>query len=535
MMRVDRSQVNKVLNHPIRLMAIGLAMLIVLGFTMTLCSETVSIEMPEFGATEVYLHQLQQDIHQATDQLVTLRLSAGEFCLSKGQYVEAVAHCEVAKKLVAPVAGEQHVAVLLASGIALNHLGRLQDARQDLEGATAIMDPRGDQAVVVLQTLGNVRREMGHLDAALKLYWQAWEVGLSRDRADSEQLPMVAADIGETYARKGELDKAIEYLQQAIEQQKNLQHLLQESLVGDDPRLVSMYSLLAGAYHGHGDATRAIGLFRKALRMQKKMLRPGHPELVATLLGLIRALRDIGESDGALRTAVEAEEAIRSGPLEGLDLSRLLITKSDLLRESQRNSEAQLAIEEAVLLQRLALDGEESYEVAVALNMYGSILHDHGEHDGALEKYTQALNVNMRTVGLQHPETAATHNFLGALYEDTGDIASASAQYRKCLDIQMQTVGAGSPSIANTYNNLATVLFKQGAAIDAAQLLQQAVHILDYAGVPAGNPDRELYSSNLAAVVQRLAAAGVVDFPESPHWAVPTQEGTLPMTGRNSL
>lgn len=534
-MRVDCSQVKKILNHRILFVVFGLAISIVWGFAIMQYPNQPVIEMPEFGATEVYLHQLQQDIHDATGRLVTLRLSAGEFSLSKGQYVDAVAHCEIAKKLVAPDASEQHVAVLLASGIALNHLGRLQEARRDLEGAAAIMNPTGDQAVMVLQMLGTVRREMGHLDAALKFYWQAWEVGLARDRADSEKLPMVAADIGETYARKGELDKAIEYLDQAIEQQENLHHLLQESLVGGDPQLASIYSLLASAHHGHGDAARAIGLFRKTLRMQQRMLRPGHPELVATLLGLIRALRDVGESDGALRIAQEAEQTIRSGPQEGLDLSRLLITKADLLRESQQNPEARLAIEEAVLSQHRALEGEESYEVAVALNMYGSILHDHGEHEGALEKYTQALDVNMRTVGLQHPETAATHNFLGALYEDTGDVASASIQYRKCLDIQMQTVGAGSPSIANTYNNLATVLFRQGAAVDAAQLLQHAVQVLDYAGVPASNPDRELYSSNLAAVLKRLTAAGVGAIPDSPDWTVPTQEGNWLMTGRDSL
>merc|ERR1719174_1907346 len=247
---------------------------------------------------------------------------------------------------------------------------------------------------------------------------------------------MVAADIGETYGRKGELDKAIEYLQQAIEQQENLHHLLQESLAGGDPVLAAMYSLLAGAYHSHGDATLAIGLFRKTLRLQQTMLRPGHPDLVTTLLGLVRALRDVGDSVGALATAEQAEESVRSGPCEGLDLSRLLITKADLLREMQRHSDARVAIEEAVSMQNATLDGEESYEVAVALNMHGSILHDKGEHEDALAKYTQALDVNMRTVGLKHPETAATLNYLGALYEDIGDTNSASKQYRKCLDIQ---------------------------------------------------------------------------------------------------
>jgi len=535
-MRVDRSQVTKALDHPSRVIGIGLAIIAVMAFSLASYSnsKTPLAELPDLGATEVYEHQLQHDIHRTTDRLVTLRLSAGEFSLSKGEYADAVAHFEIAKNLVDPISSEQHVAVLLACGTALNHLGRLQEARLDLEKARSIMNPKGDQAVRVLQMLGSIRREMGNLDAALKLYWEAWEVGLSRDRADSEQMPMVAADIGETYGRKGELDKAIEYLQQAIEQQETLHHLLQESLAGGDPVLVSMYSLLAGAYHGHGDATRAIGLFRKTLRLQQSMLRPGHPDLVTTLLGLVRALRDTGDSAGALATAEHAEESIRSGPCEGLDLSRLLITKADLLREMQRHSDARVAIEEAVSMQNATLDGEETYEVAVALNMHGSILHDKGDHEDALAKYKQALDVNMRTVGLKHPETAATLNYLGALYEDIGDINSASVQYRKCLDIQMETVGAGSPSIANTYNNLATVLFRQGAAIDAAQLLHQAVLVLDHAGVPAGSPDRELYSANLAAVLQRLNAAGVA-VPESPAWVAPTQEGTLLMTGRDSL
>jgi len=536
MMRVDYPQVRRILKHHIQAIGIGMITVTALMFSVMSFSQSqeLLIDTAETSAAEVYMHQLQNDIHQTTDRLVTLRLSAGELSLSKGQYVDAVAHCDMAKRLVNPIASEQHVAVLLASGIALNHLGRLQEARRDLEGARSIMDPQGDQAVMVLQTLGGIRREMGHLDAALKLYWQAWEVGLSRDRADSERMPMVAADIGETHARQGELDKAIEYLQQAIEQQKHLHHLLQESLGGGDPRLVSMYSLLAGAYHNHGDVTRATGLFRKTLRLQQEMLRTGHPDLVATFLGLIRALRDVGDSMGALKVSEDAEESIRSGPCEGLDLSRLLITKADLLRDMQRHSEASSAIEEAVVLQNRALDGEESYEVAVALNLHGSILHDHGKHEDALEKYTKALDVNMRTVGLKHPETAATHNYLGALYEDIGDIDLASVQYRKCLDIQMQTVGAASPSVANTYNNLATVLFRQGATIDAAQLLRQAVFVLDHAGVPAGNPDRQLYSSNLAAVLQRLSAAGL-DVPESIDWVVPSQERTVLMTGRDSL
>merc|ERR1719475_11241 len=107
-------------------------MIVVVAFSIMLYSNSKKplIEMPELSTTEVYVHQLQHDIHQTTDRLVTLRLSAGDFSLSKGHYIDAVAHFDIAKKLVNPNASEQHVAVLLASGIALNHMGRLQEARR---------------------------------------------------------------------------------------------------------------------------------------------------------------------------------------------------------------------------------------------------------------------------------------------------------------------------------------------------------------------------------------------------------------------
>jgi len=49
---------------------------------------------------------------------------------------------------------------------------------------------------------------------------------------------------------------------------------------------------------------------------------------------MARAQRDLGDNAGALHEVKSVERALREGPQEGLDLSRVLIFKADLLREA---------------------------------------------------------------------------------------------------------------------------------------------------------------------------------------------------------
>merc|ERR1719272_2799460 len=148
--------------------------------------------------------------------------------------------------------------------------------------------------------------------------------------------------------------------------------------------------------------------------------------------------------------------------------------------------------------------GEDTPDVAVAIHTHGSIMHDQGKLDDAIAEYKRALDMNLQTVGLEHPETAAVHNSLGTAYQDTGDDSSAEIHFAKCLDIQLQTVGTQSPEVANTYNNLATILFRRGSLLDAKQLFEKALQVMDSAGVPPENPDRIVYAENLSEVIDKL-------------------------------
>lgn len=269
-------------------------------------------------------------------------------------------------------------------------------------------------------------------------------------------------------------------------------------------------SFTAVAHHLLGDIPRAMENYRRALRAQVQVLHPSHPDLVSTELGIARAQRDLGNSEGALHAIEAVETTLRQGHQEGLDLSRALIYKSDMLRENKRTAAAEEAIKEAIDLQAALFQGEEHPEAAIALSSYGSILHDSGKADEAHDKYKRALWINLKTVGEKHPGTASAYNSLGTLYEDIGDDSTAHEHFSKCLKIQLDTLGEESPDVANTYNNLATVLFRQGQPAEAALFLRKALQVLDTAGVPQNSPDRLLYEENLEEIISSAKAVGSV-------------------------
>lgn len=244
--------------------------------------------------------------------------------------------------------------------------------------------------------------------------------------------------------------------------------------------------------------------------VQAAGLRPGHPDLLATRVGLARTMRDLGDAAGALRGVQAVEQTLRAGPNEGPDLSRVLILKADFLRIEGAFNLAQASSEEALRLQEQWFRGDDHPEAAVALAGYGSILHDAGSLEEAYDRYDASLSMSLRTVGETHPEVAAVYNSMGTLLQDLRKPMEAFDKFTKCLEIQRATVGDASPDVANTYNNMATVLFQQGRAKEAAGLLRKALAILDRSGAAESSPERALYEENLQEVAKSLEGESTV-------------------------
>merc|ERR1719253_11140 len=468
----------------------------------------------------ILLRRLQQIKGAGGDpgQAFVLHTSTGHVFRDEGRYAEAIKHYEAARDLATTElgGGARLVPALRELGFTRYRQGQLREARHELEAALVLGSSYPEHRVSVLQTLGNIRRDLGHTDDALKLYQQAWQECETDPRRHTDRQASLAVDMGDIYARLGDFGKAISYSNEALRQQESMAQRMRRQGLGasENLDLALTYCLMGGAYHMRGQVSKAMEWYEKALRMQAKGLRPGHTDLVGTQMSMSRAQRDVGDAEAALSTVEDVERALRDGGREGPDLSRALVLKADLLREAKRYSEAEATIEKALSLQVECFGGELFPEVAVALNCYESTLHDQGKFNEASDQYNKALQVNMRTVGLQHPETAATYNSLATLYQDAGQDDKALTYFTKCLEIQVKTVGNKSPDIGNTYNNLATILYRQGSKEDSANLFRQALEVMDNAGVPKTSPDRAVYADNLAMVLEELKADLVdIEFP----------------------
>jgi len=439
----------------------------------------------EPSPTEILERQLQSAQHPPAQEMA-LHMSLGHLYRELGQYDSAVEQYDAARSTAAHLAN-LHALVLALSSMGEAHLqqGRLRIAKSTLEKAHALDSnlPR------VAHLLGNVERESGNFEAALKLYQQA-------QTPTSELNGILLTDIADLQARKGEAGKALENVQFAIKQFKSQ---VEPFRLSSNQEFATSNSVLGSIYHMRGDLQRAKDAYSKAFKIQD-VLRADHPNLIATRLRLARLARDGGDLVVAQKDLKNIVDVLSGGKRESAELRSAKILQADLHRQQGRYQEAKTAIEESLVVHSVCCDDETQPELAVAMHVYGSILHDQNQYSDALQKYQSALELLFKSVGSLHPESAAVHNSLGTLYQDMNDDVAAEQHFAKCLEIQFDTLGPKNPELSNTYNNLATLLFRRGQQSEAVQLLSKALAVLDAAGVPPSNPERAVYEDNLAAI-----------------------------------
>lgn len=405
-----------------------------------------------------------QASHPRAQRLV-IHTTLGRIFLGDGRTTEAAMHYGEALGLAESQA--EHIETRLLLALAHRRRGQFGYAREILKAALGFADET-DMEGRVVHALADVRAEMGHFEAAIKLYRRAY--GLV-DQTDADEIALLTADIAEACVGQGQLKESQSWLTTAV---RAIQFSRDSPAGADEEVAAKVDQRLGAVQHSLGDVSSAMELYRRALRAQRRLLHACHPELVSTELSKARALRDLGDAASALREVEALEKKLRDGPQEGLQLSRALILKSDILREADRLGDAETAIQEAIHLQATVLQGQDHPESATALSSYGQILHSAGRAEEAREKYQKALEISAETIGEEHLTTAAVHGSLGALHAGLGDDSSAREHFSKCLEIQLETLGKSNPDVAKTLNDLAALLARQGHTSEAADLFEQA-------------------------------------------------------------
>lgn len=442
----------------------------------------------EPSPVQILRNELQFSRPQA--QSYSIHASLGRIFLGDGRLSEAAAHFNEALVVADSNANQVEARLLLA--LARRHQGRLGDAREILKAALDFAD--SDSEGGVLHALAEVRVELGHFEAAIKLYNRAWGF---LDQNDAEGVAVLAADIADAWAGKG-------HVQESTSWHGTAERALEFSRYGmsgaDEEVAAKVHRRLGAAQLRLGALPAALEAYHRSLRVQRRRLHALHPELVSARLGAACALHGLGDSAGALLDVERVEESLRNGAQQNLDLSRALLAKAEILSDINRIDSAEKAVQEALRLQAAVLQDQPHPETAAALSRYGSILRASGRPGEARQQYSTALEISRETVGETHPATATLYKKLGTLEEGLGNGAAARDHFYMRLEIHVESFGAGSPSTVLAYVDLATFLSRQGQQQEAAKVLEDALQKLDDENLPQEHQARAEYQEALSMV-----------------------------------
>lgn len=304
-----------------------------------------------------------------------------------------------------------HADALHLLGLLAHQVGQHEPARQLVAAAVAVKP----EVAVFHNTLGNVWRALGELDAAVAGYRRA--LALQPDLAEAHNnLGVVLRQLGQATEAEQCYRRAIALRPDYAEALGNLGNVLLEQgrreeaegcyrrVLALRPDAAETHNSLGNVLHESGQLTEAEQCYRRAIT-----LRPDYAEAYNSLGNV---LHDQGQLE-------EAEQRYRQALAHQPDLSEAYNNLGNVLRLQGRLAEAETALRQAITLKP---------DFAEAYNNLGVTLLDQWRLPEAAAACRQAAQLM--------PTLAAAHNNLGVALKEQGALSEAVVCYEQALALQ---------------------------------------------------------------------------------------------------
>jgi tetratricopeptide (TPR) repeat protein len=172
-------------------------------------------------------------------------------------------------------------------------------------------------------------------------------------------------------------------------------------------------------------------------------------------------------------------------------LGQILQAKGDL-DGALKYTEQALKIDERVY-------GLDHPNVAIDANNIGQILQAKGDLDGALKYTERALKIDERVFG--HPNGALLANNIGQIMKAKGDLDGALKYTERALKIDEKVFGLNHPKVAIDANNIGQILQAKGDLDGALKYTDQALKI-DEKIYGLDHPNVALLANNIGQIMQ---------------------------------
>ena len=244
-----------------------------------------------------------------------------------------------------------------------------------------------------------------------------------------------------------------------------------------DPQMqADMQATLGAIYAKLGELDVAEPLLHSALDERRESLGANHPQVAKSLSALALLRKDQGKLDEAETLARQAVDTTRGArPSAPRDVAAAELALGSILEVRGKYDDARKALDDALkLLPPRASDDAERAEVLLAL---ADVTFYQGHYDESAQLNRQALEIDRKLYGEQHPAVAEELNNLGAIEQDRGNMAASESDYRQSLAIVERWYGPTHPETAANMTALAQTLTYEEHYPEAEKLLARALEI----------------------------------------------------------
>ena len=178
----------------------------------------------------------------------------------------------------------------------------------------------------------------------------------------------------------------------------------------------------------------------------------------------------------------------------------ILYDAKGLYREAEPLFGQALAIEERSL-------GPDHPRVAARLNNLAMLLHSTNRRVEAEPLLRRALAIQEKNLGSGHSDTAISLVNLASIARDTGRLSEAEFLIRRALDLQESSLGPHHPNVARSLNEFASILNAKGQFAEAEPMVRRASAIDE----KSFGPDHPNVARSLGAWASTLMATKRLD------------------------
>ena len=188
----------------------------------------------------------------------------------------------------------------------------------------------------------------------------------------------------------------------------------------------------------------------------------------------------VEESKEVARLDEEATRQLNAGRFEDAVQTAKRIVAYRIERQGPKHwqvIDARLNVEEWQRLTGVAAQDRAEVVRAMVAGANGIRLQQQQHYRLAEAKLREALAIDRKVLGEQHPATAADYNRLAVCLQHQARSAEALPLFQKALALRLKGLGEQHPDSAQSYNNVALCLHSQGRGADALSLFQKALAI----------------------------------------------------------